>query len=105
MRTMIIYLVKRYFFIALIVAVIALAMIFLIAGMDYGLLKALLNLFLSGIIAIYFTHRSFERQNLWVLYHNLRLSKSMLLALCLVLFQFTSMLALTLRSWGFGFDL
>lgn len=97
---MILYLLERYFFIAVIVVVIALAMMFTFAGTDYLLLKLSLNLALSGVIAAFVTNSLFQRRNLWVLYHNLRFSKHLLLVLCLLLFQLGSLLFIGLLLWA-----
>lgn len=78
----------RYFFIAVMLAVV-LAFMFFLAGIDNILVK---SLFLSGIFAVYFTNLFFTKQNLWVLYYNLCLPKSVLLGLCLFSYEVLSII-------------
>ena len=80
---MIVYLLKRYFFIAILFALL-LAGMFSLAGTHAPITKALVW---SGIVSLFATHWFFQRQNLWILYHNLRLPKMPLLGLCLFLFE------------------
>ncbi len=88
---MISYLLKRYFFIAILIGIVLSVTLFL-AGIENFLLKGFMW---SGFTSVYVTHLFFERQNLWVLYYNLQLPKALLLCISLVLFEIISICVLT----------
>ena len=89
---MITYLLKYYLFIALITASVLASMSY-ITGVKHFAINSLLG---AGIIAAYLTHWIFAKQNIWVLYYNLRLAKEALLALSFLLFEITSIALVSL---------
>lgn len=74
---MILYLVKQYFFVA-VIATLALIFMKLLNGAD--LLDAFgICCFWAGLISAWIIYRRFHKYNIWVLYNNLGFSKFELL--------------------------
>ena len=83
---MIVYLLKNYLVISVLVSMFLMAN-FLLAGVQDFHLKAF---FWGGIVGCYLTNLLFKKRNLWVLYHNLQLPQHLLLAAMVVAFEIIS---------------
>lgn len=66
---MIIYFTKKYIVISLIIAILLIPFT-LVSGIQSGILKTFIW---AGLISGYLTYVFFRKNNLWVLYYNLRI--------------------------------
>jgi hypothetical protein len=80
---MIVYVIKKYLACSLIITILV-AILLWAFGAPHIVFKSLCW---AGGIAVYVTYWRFKRQNLWVLYDNLCLSRWWLLGLCCVGFE------------------
>jgi len=80
---MYIYLLKKYLLIAIGIATI-LTVTMSVVGIEHLLAKAFL---FAGPVAAYVTFLLFRRKNLWILYHNLRLSVPASLGSCMIIYE------------------
>ena len=80
---MILYFTKKYIVISLIIATLLMP-VSLVAGIHSGILKTFIW---AGFISGYLTYLLFKRNNLWVLYYNLRIPVFLMIGINIIVYE------------------